>query len=130
MAAQLRVLLVEDLEDCALTTAQLLRLYGHDVEIAGNGSDALRMVKAYDPHVVALDLGLPGMDGYEVAKRIKQRANGKTPTMIAISGHGTQEDRRKSAEAGIAVHLVKPVDPQELKAVFKGLKEIAIQPSQ
>jgi DNA-binding response OmpR family regulator len=50
--------------------------------------------------------------------------------MIAITGHGTHEDRRKSAEAGIAIHLVKPVDPRELKAVFKGLKEIAIQPSQ
>jgi DNA-binding response OmpR family regulator len=64
MATQLRVLLVEDLEDCALTTARLLRLYGHDVEIASNGSNALRMVNAYEPHVVVLDLGLPGMDGY------------------------------------------------------------------
>ena len=130
MATQLRVLLVEDLEDCAVTTAGLLRLYGHDVTIAGNGTNALRMFEAYDPHVVLLDIGLPGMDRFEVAKSIKRQANGKRPVLIALTGHGTPEDRHKSAEAGIAMHLLKPIAPIELEAVFKGLKEIAIQPGQ
>jgi CheY-like chemotaxis protein len=124
MATQLRVLLVEDLEDCAVTTADLLRLYGHDVAIASNGSEALRRVEAYDPHVVLLDLGLPGMDGHAVAKSIKQKASSNCPILIALTGHGSSEDRRKSAEAGIAIHLVKPADPLELEAIFKGLKEI------
>jgi two-component system OmpR family response regulator len=126
LANQLRVLLVEDLKDCAVSTAELLRLYGHDVAIASNGSNALRMVNTYDPHVVALDLGLPGMDGHAVAKSIKQQTSGKCPVMIAITGHGMADDCRKSAEAGIVIHLVKPADPRELEAIFKGLKEIAV----
>jgi two-component system OmpR family response regulator len=125
VASQLRVLLVEDLEDCAVTTADLLRRYGHDVEIASNGSEALRKVEAYDPHVVLLDLGLPGMDGHAVAKRIKQQASSVCPVLIALTGHATSEDRRKSAEAGIAIHLVKPADPRQLEAILKGLKEVA-----
>jgi two-component system OmpR family response regulator len=124
VASQLRVLLVEDLEDCAVTTADLLRRYGHDVEIASNGSEALRRVEAYDPHVVLLDLGLPGMDGHAVAKRIKQPSR-VCPVLIALTGHATSEDRRKSAEAGIAIHLVKPADPRQLEAILKGLKEVA-----
>ena len=126
MATQLRVLLVEDSGDCASTTATLLRLYGHDVAIANNGIDALGKVNAYNPHVVALDLGLPDMDGLAVARSIKEQATGKSPIMIAITGHGTPEHRRMSAEAGIAIHLVKPVDPRELEAIFQGLKEAAV----
>jgi CheY-like chemotaxis protein len=74
--------------------------------------------------VVLLDIGLPGLNGYEVARRLLQQATGKKPFLIAISGYGQDEDRRRSAEAGIALHLLKPLDPDGLQQMLKRLQGV------
>jgi len=117
--AGLHILIVEDEEDVAWSTAMVLRLRGHEVEIAPNGPTALEMVRAHKPDVVLLDVGLPGMSGYEVARQLSAPHPGKTPLLIALTGYGMEEDRRRCAEAGIDLHLLKPVDPLELEAVLR-----------
>jgi CheY-like chemotaxis protein len=116
----LRVLLVEDYPDCAETTALLLRMYGHEVELARDGSTALRILQGYRPDVVLLDIGLPGeMNGWELAERIKEQADERPPLLIAMSGFGREDDCRHSTASGIALHLLKPVDPRLLQAVLR-----------
>src|SRR5262249_34410082 len=110
----LRILLVEDGPDCALSLAMLLRMEGHEGQVAFDGSAALRAAHTFAPQVVFLDIGLPDMDGYEVARRLGERTAGKPPLIIAISGFGRDEDRRRSEEAGVNLHLVKPTDPERL----------------
>ena len=111
--AATRILVVDDNRDAATTTQSLLSLYGHAAEVAHDGIEALDAFARVDPDVVLLDIGLPGLDGYEVARRI--RAQAKRPvTLIAVTGWGQESDRRRSREAGFDAHLVKPVDPDEL----------------
>src|SRR5437763_14531019 len=119
VTAMVRVLVVEDHEDSAATLAKLIRLYGHVVEVAADGPNALRAVQVSQPDVVLLDLGLPKMDGWQVAKQIREQNDGKPPFLIAMSGYGMQADRLRSQEAGIDLHLVKPVDPLELEDRLK-----------
>jgi CheY-like chemotaxis protein len=114
----LRVLMVEDYPDVATSTAEILRLSGHDVRLAVDGPTALKAAQADEPDVVLLDLGLPKMDGYEVARRLTASC-GHKPYLIAVSGHGRAEDRRRSAEAGIDLHLLKPADPAWLLRVLE-----------
>ena len=115
----LRVLVVEDDADNASTLALLLRLNGYEVEVAADGPSALQAVRARLPDVVLLDIGLPKMDGWVVAERIREQTNGKKPLLVAISGYATQADQRRSQEAGIDLHLVKPVEPRELLKLLK-----------
>ena len=115
----LRVLVAEDNEDSATTMAVLLRLYGHEVEVASDGLSALRAVRANPPDVVLLDIGLPKMDGWQIARKIRSRITWKRPLLIAITGHGDQAAQSRSSEAGIDLHLVKPVDPQMLEQVLQ-----------
>ncbi len=115
----LHILVVEDNVDCAKSTAMLLRHYRHDVEVVLNGTDALEAAKAKRPDVVLLDIGLPRMDGYEVARRLKRLPGAKAPLLIAITGFGQEGDRRQSAEAGIDVHLLKPVEPEYLRRLLE-----------
>jgi CheY-like chemotaxis protein len=122
---KLRILLVEDSADQAATLAILLRMNGHKVEIAGDGPTALRMVGEGMPDVVLLDLGLPGgMTGYEVARRIREKATARLPFLVAVTGFGQEEDRRRSAEAGIFLHLLKPVDPEALGRLLARFKAV------
>jgi CheY-like chemotaxis protein len=114
----LRVLLVEDHPDVATSTAAVLRLDGHDVSVAKDGPAALAAALAVQPDVVILDIGLPKMDGYEVARRLAAWCQGKV-YLIALSGFSTEEARRRSAEAGIALHLAKPADPERLLRVLQ-----------
>ena len=116
--AGLRILVVDDNDDCAESTAMVLRLYGHRADVAASGPTALEMAQAGDPDVVLLDLGLPGMSGYDVARQLTACRPRKTPLVIALTGYGTENDRQRSAEAGIDLHLVKPVHPDELQAVL------------
>jgi CheY-like chemotaxis protein len=120
----LRVLVVEDNTDGADTLAMVLRLDGYDVEIARDGPSALVKGQEYKPDVVLLDLGLPGMTGYEVAKAIVGRRPARTPLIVAVTGYGEEEARRKSAEAGIDLHLLKPVDPGELHGVLERFRRV------
>ena len=110
----LKVLVVDDDQDTAASLATLLRLYGHDVEVTVDGPSAFRAVQASPPDVVLLDIGLPKMDGWLVAKQIREHGAMKRPFLVAISGYGTEADRVRSQEAGMDLHLVKPVDPAEL----------------
>ena len=123
----LKVLVVEDHDDTAASLAVLLRLYGHQVEVAADGPSALRAVQASPPDVVLLDIGLPKMDGWLVAKQIREQTSWKRPLLVAISGYGTQADRLRSQEAGIDLHLVKPVEPDTLAHVLERFESIVVE---
>jgi two-component system OmpR family response regulator len=111
----LRVLAVDDDRDTVDTIALLLRLDGHEVRIAQSGNEAVESARREQPDVVLLDLGLPGMDGYEVARRLAQNQP-KAPFVIAVSGWPC--DQRRCAESGINLHLLKPADPQKLRDIL------------
>jgi CheY-like chemotaxis protein/two-component sensor histidine kinase len=109
-----RVLVVDDNIDSADSIAMLLQMSGHDVRVAYSGQDALDMAAEYQPDIVLLDIGLPGMDGYEVARRVRAQPQLEKVKLIAVTGYGQEADRRQSQEAGFDYHLVKPVDAQKL----------------
>ena len=109
-----RVLVVDDNQDSSETLALLLRLQGHEVEVANDGPAALAKAAAFRPMLILLDIGMPGMDGYEVARRLRQTPGLENTVLTAVTGWGQEEDRRRTAEAGFDHHLVKPVEPQTL----------------
>ena len=117
-SAKSRVLVVDDHVDTALSLARLLRARGHVVEIVHDGNAALEAAGTFRPDIVLLDLGLPGMDGYEVAQNMRRREETPRPTIIAISGYGQEEDRARSTEVEIDHHLVKPVSFAQLEALL------------
>ena len=102
---------MDDVPDAADSLALLLALHGYSVRVARCGEDALRMAAADPPDAVLLDVRMPGLDGYEVARELRERAIGKRPFLVAVTGCATDGDRRRSAEAGIDLHLTKPADP-------------------
>jgi len=116
-----RVLIVEDQTDGAEMLATLLGYWGHRVEVVPDGVRALETVEANPPEVILMDLGLPRMDGYEVARRIRARHGDGSPVLIALTGYGQEEARRRSSEAGFDLHLVKPVNPDELSRLLADL---------
>jgi signal transduction histidine kinase len=109
-----RVLVVDDNADAADSLALLLRVDGHEVRVAYDGPAALQEAAAFRPEVVLLDIGLPRMDGYEVARRLRGQAELKEALLVAVTGYGQDEDRRRAEEAGFDAHLVKPTDPAVL----------------
>jgi CheY-like chemotaxis protein len=116
-ATPYRILLVEDNPDVAHALAQLLKILGHTVSIAYDGKAALETALTFQPEVVLVDIGLPGMDGYEVAKRLRQSPVSITQ-LIALSGYGQAEDKRRAQAAGFDRHLTKPVDVQALQKIL------------
>ena len=121
----LRVLLVEDQADCAAGLAMVLRSDGHAVRVAADGPAALDAARAVPPDVVLLDIDLPGgMDGYEVAKRLHEQKAAKKPLLVAVTGLGSEADRRQSAEVGIDLHLVKPADLDALLQLLRRFQRI------
>jgi len=117
-----RVLLVEDNADSAEALALLLRMLGNEVEVASDGISGLRAVETNRHEIVLLDIGLPEMNGYDVARRIREQPWGERIALIALTGWGQDEDRRLAKEAGFDHHLVKPVDPQVLMPLFEKLR--------
>jgi CheY-like chemotaxis protein len=109
-----RVLVVEDNPDGAETLAMLLRMRGHEVRTALDGPVALEIADAFRPEVVLLDIGLPGMSGYEVATLLRQLPGMGTALLVALTGYGQERDRNLSRQAGFDQHLTKPVDHQAL----------------
>jgi signal transduction histidine kinase/ActR/RegA family two-component response regulator len=109
-----RLLIVDDLEDTADSLAALLRLQGHEVWTAHDGAEAFDAADLARPEIVLLDLGMPKLDGYETCRRIRKQAWGKHLTIVAMTGWGQADDRRRTEEAGFDLHLVKPVDPARL----------------
>jgi signal transduction histidine kinase len=113
-----RILVVDDNVDAAETLAMLLRLGGHSVEVAHDGATATGMAKASRPDLAFLDLGMPIMDGYELARRLRADKDLAGMRLVALTGWGQDEDRRRSAEAGFDLHVVKPVEPAMLEKVL------------
>jgi CheY-like chemotaxis protein/two-component sensor histidine kinase len=109
-----RILVVDDNIDAADTLAELLKVRGHDVRVARDGPSALEAARELRPGVVFLDIGLPGMNGFLVAQALRQDVVNGPLRIIALTGYGQDEDRRRSAEAGFDDHLVKPVPPEVL----------------
>ena len=114
-----RVLVVDDNEDAASMLALSLSAYGHDVRTAPDGPTALGLVDGWKPQVAVLDLGLPVMDGYELARRLAERSGPGGARLIAVTGYGQEQDRNRSADAGFAAHLVKPIDIEQLRALIE-----------
>jgi CheY-like chemotaxis protein len=113
----LHVLVVEDNPDCALSLTMLLRHNGFVVDVATTGPAALASIQACAPDVVLMDIGLPEMDGYQVAGRLRELSV-KKPLLIALTGYGQEADRQRSRDEGFAYHFVKPADPLELIALL------------
>ncbi len=120
----MRVLVVEDSADTAASLEMLLRLDGHEVLVAGDGPAALRAAHDRPPDVALVDIRLPGMDGFEVARHLQEQVTEKKPFVIAITGYGQEEDRRRSAEAGIDLHLLKPVAPDALRRLLRRFQRV------
>jgi signal transduction histidine kinase/ActR/RegA family two-component response regulator len=114
-----RVLIVDDNEPAARGLSLLLAHFGHKVSIVHDGSAALRTIEKEGPDVVLLDIGLPDMDGYEVAQKIRERENGAQPFLVALTGYGLQDDKQKAQAAGFDRHLTKPVSIADVERVMK-----------
>jgi len=125
-AHPLTILVVEDNEDGANCMATLLRLYGHRVQVAPNGRSALELAAETPPDVALLDIGLPDLNGWEIARWLNEQAGShkKLPFLIAITGYTSELDRQRSRKAGIGLHLNKPVDPAELVAVLERFRQV------
>jgi PAS domain S-box-containing protein len=121
LARGLRVLVVEDNVDAAESLAALLRLWGHNVHVVHDGLEAVYEAHRQHPEVVLLDIGLPGLDGYQVAKRLREDAEMDGALLVAMTGYGQPDDRRRSREAGIHHHFVKPVEPFVLRTLLANL---------
>jgi CheY-like chemotaxis protein len=117
-AEPLRILVVEDNRDAADSLRLLLELYGYDVAVAYSGPDGVQAAEQWQPDVVLCDIGLPGLDGYGVARRLRQNPSTAKARLIAVTGYGAEDDRRRSREVGFEAHLVKPVDPDALQGVL------------
>ena len=117
-----RILVVDDHQDSTDSLALFLRLRGHEVRTAHDGPSALDEIERYRPDVVFLDLGLPGMSGYDVARRVRMMDDLGPLRLVALTGYGTDGDRRKTREAGFDVHLAKPVDPRALDELLADVR--------
>lgn len=116
----LRVLVIDDNQDVAESIAILLQIFGHQVEIAADAPQGLNIAQRFKPDVVLLDIGLPGMDGYELAKQLRMLFPGREVLLIALSGYGRSEDIARASAAGIDHYLVKPADPTRLRELIAG----------
>jgi PAS domain S-box-containing protein len=124
-ASGLRLLVVDDSHDVAKSLAMLLRLRGHEVRVAHDGPTALEIAREFHPDVVFLDIGMPRMDGNEVARRVRESPGLENVVLAALTGWGQPEDRRRTAEAGFNHHLVKPPDPRALDRILQDAQRFA-----
>jgi signal transduction histidine kinase/CheY-like chemotaxis protein len=122
---KLKLLVVDDNPDAASSLATLVELLGHEVRTTHDGDTAIRVAETFRPHVVLLDIGMPGIDGYEACRRMRQHGWSKGMRCVAITGWGQDEDRRRSAAAGFDEHLVKPVEPEVLERLLGRVQSMA-----
>jgi CheY-like chemotaxis protein len=113
-----RVLLIEDNDDARTAMLRLLRLWGHGVEVAATGAEGVRLAVASPPEVMLVDIGLPDVDGYEVARRVRA-ALGPGVCLVALTGYGLPEDRQRTAAAGFDHHVIKPIHPDLLQNLLR-----------
>jgi two-component system CheB/CheR fusion protein len=116
-----RVLIADDNRDAAESLAMILELLGYEVRTAGDGEEAVAAAAAFQPHAIVLDIGMPRLDGYGAARRIRAQPWGRATVLVALSGWGQEEDQRRSREAGFDEHLVKPAAPTALDALLRRL---------
>jgi CheY-like chemotaxis protein len=109
---------VDDNQDAAQSLGVLLGKWGHEVELAFDGASALEVARTFRPELVFLDIGMPKMNGYEVARRLREDDKLARTRFIVLSGYGAEIDHQRSREAGFDLHLVKPVDPRKLPAMI------------
>jgi CheY-like chemotaxis protein len=117
-----KILVVDDNHDSALSMSMMLSIMGHDTRTAHDGETAVLTAETFLPDVVLLDIGLPKLNGYEVAQRIREQPWGATIFLIAVTGWGQEEDRQRSAEVGLNLHMVKPVEPAVLEKLLSELR--------
>jgi CheY-like chemotaxis protein len=115
------VLVVEDNRDSAESLKLLLEVFGHRVCVAHDGLAALDSARANRPEVMLVDIGLPEIDGYEVARRIRGEPALRDVTLVALTGYGRDEDRQAAFSAGFDLHLVKPIDPEKLEQMIRSV---------
>jgi CheY-like chemotaxis protein len=123
----LRILVADDNVDSAESLALLLHMHGHEVRTAHSGRQALAAAADFRPRVLLLDIGMPDLNGYEVARRLREQSLSTQPILIAVSGWGQEEDKRRTAAAGFAHHLTKPLDPEHLESLLGSLREGVVQ---
>jgi CheY-like chemotaxis protein len=116
-----RILVVDDNRDSAISLALMLKLMGNEVRTAHDGLEAVQAAEVFRPDVILLDIGLPKLNGYEAARRIRGQPWGGDMVLIAVTGWGQEEDKRRSKEAGFNFHMVKPVEPAALEKLLGGL---------
>ena len=119
---RLRLMVIDDNKDAAESMSMLFELWGHEVVCVYDGRAALDTAAKFRPDAVFLDIGLPGMDGYEIAEHLREIPRTGKVVLVAITGYGQDEDRRRSREAGIDHHLVKPVAPDTLLKLLESLE--------
>ena len=116
-----RILVVDDNADAALTLVELLRVLGYQAESAHDGERALRQLDIFRPQLALLDISLPGMDGYELARQVRARPDGAALRLVALTGYGQEDDRARARAAGFDEHLVKPVEIDQLTGTIERL---------
>ena len=114
-----RVLVVDDNADAAETVAAYLRLEGHETKVVTEGAEVLGSARVFEPQVVVLDIGLPGLDGYQIARQLRSHPETSEALLVAVTGYGRDEDRARAADAGFDCHFVKPADPVEIQAAIE-----------
>jgi CheY-like chemotaxis protein len=119
---RLRILVADDNEDSAETLSMLIGLMGHDVRVAYDGIEAFSVAEQFRPHLAFLDIGMPRLNGYEVARRIREQDWSANMVLAALTGWGQDEDRRASKQAGFNLHLVKPIDPSSIQNLLAGIQ--------
>jgi two-component system CheB/CheR fusion protein len=122
-----RILVIEDNHDLADTMRLLLELAGHEVAVAYDGRSGLALAREFAPDVLFCDIGLPGLDGWELARSLRRERDWDGRLMVAVSGYGREEDRRTSLSAGFDMHLVKPVDPAHLNELAAGARRAGVR---
>ncbi len=113
-----RVLIADSCPDTVESTSMILRLWGHDVRGVGTGREVLELAHIYRPEVVLMEMALPGLDGCEVARRLRQQNADSRPILVAVTGYGDVKNRRRCRAAGFDFHLLKPVEPDVLHRVL------------
>ena len=127
VSRQLRLLIVEDNMDTAVSFQRLLEIAGHEVHIVHDGIQALELAASCTPDVAFIDIGLPGLDGYQLARRLRETPTFAAATLVALSGYGRDEDKRRAAEAGFDRHFTKPVDVETVDALLAGVSALGLR---